>query len=233
MYGEVHLAHHNTSTYGTEADPEYLPFSGKPVMILVFILQGILLPALLFVRAFILAPLGLLMPPVRRWTLAHGSALSMNIRYIRVVTPAMQRSILGWEAATVGMWGLAALFLRHEGVLLSAFAAWYAIVATVAVVNTLRTLAAHRYEGDGSARSRDEQLLDSIDTPGGLLTGLWAPVGLRFHALHHYFPGIPYHNLRKAHERLVAHLPPHAPYRATLSRSLVHSLLRLARGSSS
>jgi len=30
----------------------------------------------------------------------------------------------------------------------------------------------------------------------------WAPVGLRYHALHHYFPGIPYHNLGFAYQRL-------------------------------
>ena len=68
----------------------------------------------------------------------------------------------------------------------------------VSFFNTLRVLGAHEYESDGQPRDRFEQLQDSIDTPGGPWTELWAPVGLRYHALHHYFPGIPYHNLGKA-----------------------------------
>ena len=36
------------------------------------------------------------------------------------------------------------------------------------------------------------------------ITGLWAPVGLRYHATHHLFMSMPYHhNLSKAQRRLV------------------------------
>ncbi len=41
------------------------------------------------------------------------------------------------------------------------------------------------------------------------------PVGLRYHALHHVFPSIPYHQLGKAHKRLWKELPSNAPYRQT------------------
>jgi fatty acid desaturase len=103
----------------------------------------------------------------------------------------------------------------------------------VAVINTLRTLGAHDYEGEGPPMDRTNQLLDSIDTPGALWTELWAPVGLRYHALHHYFPGIPYHNLAEAHRRLVGTLPLDAPYRQTISSGLWQSLRKLyARGRS-
>ncbi len=40
------------------------------------------------------------------------------------------------------------------------------------------------------------------------------PVGLRYHALHHLFPFLPYHNLGKAHARLIARLPAGSPYHA-------------------
>ena len=43
---------------------------------------------------------------------------------------------------------------------------------------------------------------------------MWAPVGLRYHALHHLFPTLPYHNLKAAHEYLLVHLPPESPYRS-------------------
>jgi hypothetical protein len=41
---------------------------------------------------------------------------------------------------------------------------------------------------------------------------LLCPVGLRFHALHHLFPGLPYHNLEKAHGRLSTALPVSSDY---------------------
>ena len=79
-----------------------------------------------------------------------------------------------------------------------------------------------------------DQLLDSINYPRHpFLSSLWAPVGLRFHALHHLFPSLPYHNLAKAHQRLMAELPAYSPYRLTNSPSLTASLVRLWRTSRS
>jgi len=70
-------------------------------------------------------------------------------------------------------------------------------------------------------------LLDSIDTPGGPWTELWAPVGLRYHALHHYFPGIPYHNLGTAYRRIVGTVPSDSLYHSVTSASLRQSLKAL------
>ncbi|SKU50818.1 putative fatty acid desaturase [Mycobacteroides abscessus subsp. abscessus] len=60
-----------------------------------------------------------------------------------------------------------------------------------------------------------------------VLGSLWAPVGLRFHAVHHFFPQLPYHQLGEARRRLMAAIPPDAGYRATEDRSLASSLRRL------
>ena len=79
-------------------------------------------------------------------------------------------------------------------------------------------------------RDRDGQLIDSIDTPGAFWTELWAPVGLRYHALHHYFPGIPYHNLATAYRRLVQNLPATAEFHRSTSPSLPYSLRTLLSG---
>ena len=58
---------------------------------------------------------------------------------------------------------------------------------------------------------------------------LVAPVGLRYHALHHWIPSLPYHNLGRAHRLLVSVLAPDALYSATIEpgftpalRDLVH-----------
>ena len=49
---------------------------------------------------------------------------------------------------------------------------------------------AHRYCGSGEPMSSAEQVRDSNDFPG-VLAELWAPVGLRYHAMHHLFPQLP------------------------------------------
>ena len=105
-------------------------------------------------------------------------------------------------------------------------------MSVVSFVNTLRTLAAHRYEGNGEPFDRVGQLRDSVDVPGRAWTELWAPVGLRYHALHHYFPGVPYHNLPAAHLRLIEALPPESIYRGAGRSGLLSSLRHLVRDKS-
>ena len=65
-----------------------------------------------------------------------------------------------------------------------------------------RTLVAHRWENEGDPLTVTAQFLDSTNVPDGILPRLWAPVGLRFHALHHLLPSLPYHALATAHERI-------------------------------
>ena len=71
----------------------------------------------------------------------------------------------------------------------------------ILTINALRTLGAHRWtNADDSEMTFVEQMLDSINYPTNpFIGGLWAPVGLRFHALHHIFPTMPYHALATAH----------------------------------
>ena len=48
--------------------------------------------------------------------------------------------------------------------------------------------------------------------PPGLIAEIWAPVGLRYHALHHLMPSMPYHALPEAHRRLKAELGENSTY---------------------
>jgi fatty acid desaturase len=230
MYAGVHQNHHKISTYGTSQDPEYLPFSGHPLMIVLFSLESLLLPLMLMARFLLLAPLSLLSPRIHAWMAVRASALCMNVRYRREVTKAVSRKIARWEAATLGMWfALAALAAFHI-LPWRFFAVWYVVSAVASFINTVRTLGAHHYGSDGDPLDREGQLSDSIDTPGAFWTELWAPVGLRYHALHHYFPGIPYHNLNPAYRRLIQTLPPDSVYNQATSPSLARSLQTLYRG---
>jgi fatty acid desaturase len=47
--------------------------------------------------------------------------------------------------------------------------------------------------------------------------------------MHHLFPGIPYHNLAAAHERVMGILPEGSPYHRTAGYGLAASLCELWR----
>ncbi len=90
---------------------------------------------------------------------------------------------------------------------LRAVAIWFIVTTAIVFIDGLRTLAAHAYESQGAPMDKAAQASDSIDIPGRLWTGLWAPVGLHYHATHHCYPGIPYHTLPAAHARLAHAMP--------------------------
>ena len=87
----------------------------------------------------------------------------------------------------------------------------------------------NRYLSSGEPMTFVEQMLDSTTIPGGPWSALWAPLGMRFHALHHLFPAMPYHAMGAAHRRLMRQLPPDSPYHQTVVRSLPASILNLVR----
>ncbi len=229
VYVGVHSSHHSLSTYGTDQDPEYLPFASSDWMTIVFAAHSVLIPLALLVRFLVLAPVALLWPEFHQWLVMHASSLSMNTLYRRENSPALSASIRCWEIGTLAIWLAAGTIAWRYGLGWKALAVWCAIGSCAAFCNAMRTLGAHRYESSGTPLDRGGQLLDSIDTPGALWTGLWAPVGLRYHALHHYFPGIPYHNLGAAYRRLVSSLPAGESYEELTSPSLAGSLRRLYR----
>ena len=230
VYVGMHKDHHTISTYGTKRDPEYFPFAGARARIACFAITSFWFPVVVLVRFILLSPVGLCWPRFHRGLERHASSLTINHAYEREMSPREHVRTVVTEVAILAAWGLV-FALAARGVLpVRTFAVWYAVLATIGLVNTLRTLGAHRYESDGQPMSRLEQLADSIDTPGAFWTELWAPVGLRYHALHHYFPGLPYHSLRTAYLRLTAALGPETVYRRASSSSLGASLHTLWEG---
>ena len=240
LYEGVHNDHHRQRCYGTPADPEYVPFGRRaPAMILLYMIGTALLPVVLAVRFLLLAPLSWVAPPIRRYTEMHCSALVINTDYCRQA-PIGAAGRVEEAAASLFAWTITWLWWR--GVLPStAVWAWLAITSAASIVNGIRTLAAHRYDRDEGELSMIEQLLDSCNIAqapersgavAAALRAFVAPLGLRFHALHHWIPSLPYHNLPKAHRRLEQTLAADAPYRATVHRGftpLVADLVRRAR----
>src|SRR4029077_20399328 len=108
-----------------------------------------------------------------------------------------------------------------------ALAMWSAI----SVLNICRTMVTHHYANDtGEPLEVVAQVLDSASVPPpALLPMLWAPVGLRYHALHHLLPSVPYHNLGEAHRRLCKELDERSVYHHSTYRHLTALVARLAR----
>jgi fatty acid desaturase len=219
----THVAHPARNHYGTHDDGEYLPLATGPRRnILLYMLQPLLIPVVSVARFLILAPLGWLIPGLRQWVQRRVSSLVMDPRYIRPLPSAKELKI--WRLQEAGCFLLAAavamMFITGR-LELSLLVKFYLLAAGVMVINQLRTLGAHRFRHRGEELTFLEQLLDSVNYPEHpLLAELWAPVGLRYHALHHLFPSMPYHALDRAHRRLMAELPEDSPYRRTESGGL-------------
>jgi fatty acid desaturase len=238
LYQGVHTDHHRQSCYGTEADPEYIPFGRRsPVLILGAALASLLAPVVLAVRFGLLAPLSWVIPAVRRLVARRGSALVINHRYIRR-TPIEPAGRVQEAAACLAFWIASGLWWSGR-LPTAAWGCWVVASAAVSGINAVRTLAAHRYDQDSGELSMTEQLVDSCTIAAdGRRTwladtgrALVAPVGLRYHALHHWIPSLPYHNLGRAHRMLVATLQPDAPYHATIERGFLPPLRDLLRRS--
>jgi fatty acid desaturase len=226
-YAGVHQDHHKLSTYGTRLDPEYLPFARSGKTTVLFALYSFLIPVISSIRFLILSPLAVFLAPFQRWMVVHCSSLTINPAYRREATPELIRCVRHHSMLILVFWSVLAGLAVNRVIPWRFFAVWLGISALISFINTLRTLGAHAYESAGEPIGRSGQLADSIDTPGALWTEIWAPLGLRYHALHHYFSGIPYYNLGEAWSRLSQALPPDALYHKVRSPGLAHSLCAL------
>lgn len=215
MYEGVHNLHHARTRYGTDQDPEYLPLAlMKPWTLPVFILVSFLAPVALLFRNAVLAPLSLIIPPLRRVLVERYSGLVINPAFRRRSAEGDARRNWILQEAGASIWAIALLVGVFTGFIpLQVFLIFLGIASGVAVLNQIRTLVAHLWENDGEPLNVTAQFLDSVNVPPpALLPVLWAPVGLRYHAIHHLLPGLPYHSLGEAHRRLSAALDDRSAY---------------------
>ncbi len=203
MYEGVHVIHHKRTQYGTIEDPEYLPLAlMKPWSLPVFVLIALLAPIALIIRAAVLVPLGAIIPPIRRLTWERFSSLAINPDFRRKPPEGSFKGRVAWQEFGVFVWSWALIgstqLIGWQPVVIA-----LAILSLTAVLNQLRTLVAHLWENEGDPMTVTAQFLDSVNVPPpGLAAEIWAPVGLRYHALHHLMPSMPYHDLPEAHRRL-------------------------------
>jgi fatty acid desaturase len=211
-----HRDHHSCKFYGTHEDPEYvrnfLRGSQGSVGLVQYAFDIALFPLVVFAR-FLLAPLTFVHPAWRDLVLRRGCALTLNWRYERKVNALDRRLVTAIEVLCS---------LRAWLMLIAVVVGWtewtrlplfYSLAVGVLALNQLRLLGDHHLESPGRPLALEAHILDSCNyTQRDLGAWLLFPFAIRYHALHHMFPSLPYHNLAAAHKFLAEELPTDSPY---------------------
>ena len=227
LYEGVHNVHHLQRCYGTADDPEYLPLArGSRRALVGFVAVAALAPIGSLLRFAVLSPLSVVVPGFRETVIARYSAMVINPAFRRKDVAAARTGAWRAQEAACWLWSWCLIGLATTGgTAARAVLTGMAILSVTTLVNQLRTLVAHAWDGDGEPMSLEAQVLDSVNVPPpGWLPLLWAPVGLRYHALHHLAPRVPYHNLAEAHRRMARELGAVSPYHAAQYRGMGHAL---------
>jgi fatty acid desaturase len=220
LYHGIHKAHHSKNRYGTKEDGEYLPFASQATWhIAAHFVLNLVLPLLSAFRFAVLAPLSLFSAPLRKFITLRASAMAIKMDFTRDV-PSRGNEKQRWviEESLASLYAVLVVLGIASGLLpLETAFVWYGVLVLIGTMNSLRAVGGtHRYRSDETAMGFAQQIEDSVNVPGtGPVNLLLCPVGLRFHALHHLMPGLPYHALGTAHARLMAQLPAEASYRGT------------------
>lgn len=232
LYYRSHYVHHNPKLYGTKQDGEYIAFQHEPrYRILWYLAYSFLAPLLLVMRFLVLFPVSVFSPVVRKWLVEKGSALVIDPDFVS--EPPIGRTRVEWWVCETGVFAiwLGVVLAIGLGLLQWQWILnWALLMGAISVVNALRTLAAHRWANASKSLSLEGQYLDSINLTSrywAWLNALVAPVGLRFHALHHLFPFLPYHALGEAHRRLVEGLTLDSGYHSASEAGLHTALQKL------
>lgn len=218
---DSHRYHHAPATYGTIDDPEYERLADQSAFHVLFFYPFIIMaiaPIFLVVR-WVLVPF--LLPFIghkaRHWIYINASTLVMHIPYVR--PEPSEKQIRDWYVQDTGcaIYTLAVAGLIYSGILsITILVAWYFVAYFLCVMNYFRAMLNHRYITGFQVTNHKQQVLDSITYPLSIFNVWFYPVGLGYHALHHMFPQIPYHNMGKVHRILMRELPEDHPYRLTV-----------------
>jgi fatty acid desaturase len=233
-----HIGHHRRNLYGTELDGEYLAFGlESPWSIVKHLAMNFVLPILTVLRFLVIGPISWFVPPLRRRVLRHASSMVIDFRYRRpeaasrserlgifvqeLLCFAWLLSIAVVPPVFLGRWPIPFIIVG------------YSVSVFILTLNAVRSLGSHRFHFDKQHEvGFVDQLLDSVNVHRSpLISELWGPIGTRYHALHHLFPGMPYHSMPEAHRRLTAGLPAGSAYHRTEEPSLTAALLDLWRRS--
>ena len=229
-----HNDHHNPTTFGSIHDPEYVEWSEKSPLSVFRPFIFCLAAPLVITARFCLLPLVsfLFTESFKKTIFQKFSTFAMQANYERDL------KVDEYQLSHKEELWCAAFFLIRLA--LSVFVLPYFLffqllmLGFASFLNSYRAMVAHRYqvgrhrtENDTNIDSYREQALDSVTIDEGFLAELWAPVGLRYHSLHHIFPTLPYYALGKAHAKLKRSLGPQHFYHQTIESSFWSAITKL------
>ncbi len=227
-----HRDHHSGRYYGTPQDPEYIVnvFTPGSLASTIAYLVHILVYPLFVLFRFMFAPISFLVPRWREFTLRRLSSFTLNWKYERNVSRLEHKPFVIMELLCC-----ARAWMIPMGVFLGV-TTWtripqmYFLAIAILFCNQMRFFADHHFESDGQRMSISDHITDSCNyTHHDFLTWLFFPFTIRFHALHHLFPTIPYHNLPAAHEHLTKTLAAESQYHSLDRPSWWHTAKRTLR----
>jgi fatty acid desaturase len=229
LYERSHAAHHKLSVYGTLQDPEYIRFTRlNRYVILGFSSLNILLPPALYLRFSVGTLLSYFHPALRRKFLTSISSFSVRRSFRRPLPEGTEKKVLLMEESVASVYAMGLLIATMFSVVTPQLILQGLLIGVLlALMNAAQFLTLHRYDEPGA--DLDAQILDTWNSPGSvsLINEIWAPVGQRFHALHHCFPTLPYHNLAKAHRRLKQELSHKSIYHSTENPGFYRAVSKL------
>lgn len=228
-----HVDHHRRKHYGTDHDGEYLSLSHTGRWVIVgFIVQALAIPVLGFIRFAFISPVCWVIPGARQWVHKYASTMLVDPTYERTdgdskrimrVVVFQEVLVFVWSMVFISRW-----YFRTGELFNPLWVVAYCVGVGLLLLNEVRTLGAHRWTNEGGEMTFEEQLVDSVNYPHApWISELWGPIGTRYHALHHLFPRLPYHDLGVAHRKLVAGLPADSPYHSTIAPSLTSEIVAL------
>ena len=232
----THIDHHRRKSFGTKEDGEYLPLGLRGLWYMAgYLSLSLIIPIATVFRFLVLTPLTWISPAIRRWVFRHASSMVMDPTYVR--PQPLSRDLfeirlqeLGCFLVCFGVATIGPVFMNKWPIPLVTQA--YCTAVFIIFLNSVRTMASHRWWNDGRELNFVDQMLDSVTVAERpWFSELWGPVGTRYHGLHHLFPSLPYHAMPEAHRRLMAHLPADSPYRQTVEPSITSALVNLFKRS--
>ena len=217
-----HFFHHGKKTYGTKKDPEYMYLGDKkPITMIAPLIVAFILPIFHFIR-FALVPLfyPIMTEKMKFFIFENFSTLVMDVKYKRRkrYPNELNQMVLNDLACCLYKW--VPLLAIYYGYLPVKALVFYIIALYCSMVlNMYRAKFNHKYENPNTPMTDMGQLYENVTIEGSILSELWSPTALRFHTIHHVVQDIPYHNLKKAHEKLKRELPKDHPYFQTIEKS--------------
>lgn len=197
-----HRIHHAIGTFRTKDDPQYLLVrTDRTLAVFVLIFIPFIMPVLNIVNAVAASVAGTALDEaVERWASKRGNPTGS------VVAERHRPRVIWLSRYYVALYALYAYLLPET--------LWIAYTVLVAGwwLTTIRIPLEHRMEHLLESSDKRDHVLDSftIESP---LAAILQPLAMRFHAAHHLYPGVPYHNLEALHRELKASDP---EYRTTI-----------------